>query len=108
MEAMAEIPAGLLDDVKAYSDVTWSDPATDRKYSEMILSAMAYLNDKNGAPADYCVPGEPRTLLFEYVRYARDSALDVFENNYMHRLLAMQHDRRLMDLEKAGSLENSV
>lgn len=90
-----ELPAGLLDAIKAVLDVTWQDPATDAKYTALILSGIAYLDGIYGAQADYTVPGEPRTLLVEYVRYARDSALDVFETNYQNRLLAMQHQRRL-------------
>lgn len=90
-----ELPAGLLGDIKAILDVTWHDPATDAKYTALIQSGMAYLDDKCGGAADYAVPGEPRTLLTEYVRYARDSALDVFETNYLNRLLAMQNKRRL-------------
>jgi len=31
------------------------------------------------------------------VRYARDSALDVFENNYRSMLLSMQSDKAVMD-----------
>ncbi|WP_242978392.1 hypothetical protein [Hydrogeniiclostridium mannosilyticum] len=42
---------------------------------------------------DYETDGEPRTLLFEYVRYMRDGAQDVFENNYLARILAMQNER---------------
>lgn len=90
-----EVPTGLLSDVKAFLDVTWQDPSTDKKYTEMILSGMAYLDDKYGDQANYDVPGEPRTLLMEYVRYARDSALDVFEVNYQNRILAMQNDRKV-------------
>lgn len=97
MTPRTEVPAGLLDDVKAFLDVTWQDPATDKKYTEMILGGMAYLDDKYGAQADYTVPGEPRTLLMEYVRYARDSALDVFETNYLNRLLAMQNSKKVTD-----------
>lgn len=95
MTPRTEVPAGLLDDVKSFLDVTWDDPATDKRYTTMILSGMAYLDEKYGAHADYTVPGEPRTLLFEYVRYDRDSALDVFETNYRNRILAMQNGRRV-------------
>lgn len=95
MVSRTEVPAGLLGDIKAVLDITWQDAGTDRKYTELILSGMAYLDGKYGAPADYTVPGEPRTLLVEYVRYARDSALDVYETNYMSRILAMQNGRRL-------------
>lgn len=89
------IPAELLSDVKNHVDVTWDDDATDKKYRELISQGMVYLNGKYGSTADYETPGLPRTLLMEYVRYARDSALDVFENNYMSMILAMQHERQV-------------
>ena len=72
------LPDGLLEDVKAYLDVTWED-------------------DKAGEHIDYLWPCDGRTLLMEYVRYARDGALDVFENNYQHLILAMQNNRKVMD-----------
>lgn len=91
----AEIPAELLEDVKNYLDITWPDGATDRKTQNFIRSGMAYLNEKLGEAADYTSDGFPRTLLFEYVRYIRDGALDVFENNYLSLILAMQNDRKV-------------
>ena len=90
-----DLPQGLLADVKNYLDITWEDQATDAKISGLIASGMVYINQKYGAEADYTVDGMPRTLLMEYVRYARDSALDVFENNYQALLLSMQNERRV-------------
>lgn len=95
MEARTEIPAGLLAAVKLYLDITWSSPTTDQKVSELILEGMAFLDDKNGAPADYTVPGAARALLLDYCRYGRDSALDVFESNNANRILAMQNGRKV-------------
>ena len=95
-----EVPAALLSDIKEYLDITWTDGPTDRKTLGFIRSGMAYLNDKLGEPADYEADGEPRTLLFDYCRYARDSALDVFEANYMSRILAMQHRRQVRAFAK--------
>lgn len=91
------LPEGLLSDVLNYLDITWEDEATERKIAEFIYSGMQYLNDKAGAPIDFSWPGPGRTLLFDYVRYARDGAMDVFENNYRHLLLAMQNDRKVSD-----------
>lgn len=87
------LPEGLLSDVENYLNITWSDEATDAKISGLIASGMMYLNSKLGAEADYTLDGFPRTLLMEYVRYARDSALDVFENNYQALILGMQNER---------------
>ena len=89
----AEVTPELLADVKNYLNITWEDQATDDKIRGLIASASVYLDGKGGGALDYEADGLPRTLLMEYVRYARDSALDGFENNYLARLLAMQNDR---------------
>lgn len=89
------IPEGLLPLTKNRLDVTWDDDATDSKYTVMIANGIAYLDGKLGASGDYLSPGTAQELLFEYVRYARDDALDVFETNYTHRLLAAQNERRV-------------
>ena len=88
-----QISDALFADIKAYLDNTWQDDSLDRKYQGFIRNGMVYVNGKYGEPADYESDGLPRTLLFEYVRYARDGALDVFENNYLSMILAMQNDK---------------
>lgn len=88
-----DISTALLTDVKNYLDITWSDIHTDAKITDLIRGGMMYLNSKYGGEADYESDGLPRTLLEEYVRYARDSALDVFENNYRALILAMQNQK---------------
>ncbi len=89
-----EIPAALLSDVKGYLQITWTDQATDDRIRGLIASGTVYLDGIGGEPLDYLRDGEPRTLLFEYVRYARDAALDVFENNYRHLILALGDQMR--------------
>lgn len=100
----ATLPDGLLSDVKNWLDITWDDDATDAKVSGLIASGMVYLDGKLGEAGDYTVDGLPRTLLLEYCRYGRDSALDVFENNYRSMLLDMQNGRRV----KAYELESAL
>ena len=87
----------LLEDIENYLNITWSDEATDKKISGLIASGIVYLDGKLGESADYTQDGSPRTLLFEYVRYARDYALDVFENNYLCYLLDMQNEKKVND-----------
>ena len=89
-----EIPDALLSDVKGYLQITWTDQATDARVRGLIASGTVYLDGIGGEPLDYLRDGEPRTLLFEYVRYARDAALDVFENNYRHLILALGDSMR--------------
>ena len=95
MNIRDSLPDGLLSDVKNYLDITWDDDATDRKVRGIIAAGMVYVDNKLGEAGDYETDGFPRTLLMEYARYARDSALDVFENNYQSMILAMQNDRKV-------------
>ena len=104
MVSRESLPEGLLSDVKNYLNITWDDDATDAKVSGLIASGMVYLNAKYGEEADYTADGMPRTLLMEYVRYARDSALDVFENNYQALLLGMQNGRLVSAYDMGGSI----
>ena len=90
-----EVSDSLLNSVKLWCNITWSDEATDAKVSDLIASGEAYIDGKLGAAGDYDAPGEPLTLLKEYVRYGMSDALDVFETNYLNRLLAMQHERQV-------------
>ena len=92
--------AELLAGAKLWCNITWSDEATDAKVSALIASGEAYIDGKLGIPADYTVSGEPLTLLCEYVRYGLSDALDVFESNYLNRLLAMQHERKVAAYEE--------
>lgn len=91
----APVSAELLAGAKLWCNITWSDETTDAKVSALIASGEAYIDGKLGIPADYTVSGEPLTLLCEYVRYGLSDALDVFESNYLNRLLAMQHERKV-------------
>lgn len=92
---MAASADKLLPEVKNHLNITWDDETTDSKIRGLIADGMFYLNNKAGLECDYTVLGYPRSLLKEYVRYARDSALDVFENNYRAMILAMQNDERV-------------
>lgn len=98
------IDDALFLDIKADLDITWEDEVTNRKVKNYITQGMSFINDKLGKPGDYSVDGYPRTLLFEYVRYARDRALDVFETNYKSMILAMQNGRKVT----AYAAKNSV
>ena len=88
-----KLPEQLLTDIKLDLGITWDDEATEAKLRRLIAAGMIYLNKKLGEEASYEKDGDPRTLLFEYVRYARDAALDVFENNYRSLILSMQNER---------------
>lgn len=99
------VPAALLADVKNYLNITWDDEATDAKINGLIASAAAYLDSKLGGQPDYEADGMPRTLLMDYVRYARDSALDVFESNYLALILTAQNESLVMQNAVESALQ---
>lgn len=92
---MAELPEGLLDAVQDYLQMTWTlsdeETATITGY---IQRGMAYLNKVAGIPEgeslDFTEEANPRALLLDYCLYARSHALDEFQKNYLHELLALQ------------------
>lgn len=97
MYARTAIPATLLADVKNNLNITWNDQATDNRICSLIASATADLDDYAGETLDYLSDGLPRTLMMDHVRYARDEALDVFENNYRTQLVRLRNGRRVTD-----------
>ena len=90
-----EISEELIDELRLDSGRTWPDAAADSKLRRIAAAGMIYLDEKLGGPQDYESDGDARTLLFEYVRYSRDAALDVFENNYLSLILAAQNARQV-------------
>lgn len=99
------VPPALLADVKNYLNITWDDEATDAKINGLIASAAAYLDSKLGGQPYYEADGMSRTLLMEYVRYARDSALDVFESNYQALILTAQQESMVSDYAVESALQ---
>ena len=97
------IPDELIGDIKLYLGITWSDTGTDKSVADFIADGIRYIDGKIGQQCDYTVAGDARTLLKEYVRYARSYALDVFELNYRPYLLGAQHDRMVSEYAAISS-----
>jgi hypothetical protein len=96
------LPEGLLEAVRNYLDITWIDENTDTKLSGIIARGIKYINKAAGTELDYVVEDKPRELLFDYCRYARSNALDVFQTNYLHELLSLQIDQEVKAYEAAN------
>ena len=100
------VPPELLSDVKNQLNITREEQAMDNKYRGLIALASTYIDGKAGQAMDYEEDGLARQLLFEYVRYARDEALDVFENNYLSLILSLQNQNKVdAYVEKAGQAQ---
>ena len=81
----------LIEAVRDYLDMTWeTDAAENRKLGGIVARGTAYLNGVVGSELDFTVEGKPRELLFEYVRYVRENALNEYLKSYVHELLDLR------------------
>jgi len=96
------MPEGLLDDIKAYLHITWSDAITDANLTGMIDRGMARLQKIAGATLDFVVEDSPRALLLDYCRYANSHALEVFEKNFNAELTSLYIESRVAEYEVAA------
>lgn len=71
-------------------DITYSDTDGDTKLIGIITRGMAYLDAKAGKTLDYGTEGQPRALLLDYCRYARNSVLELFEQNFHSELIMLR------------------
>ncbi len=84
------VTAELLGDARNYLDITWWDDETDRKLMGILERGMSYLDRAAGEEQDYTAEGHPRSLLFDYCRYARNNALELFEQNFRAELISLR------------------
>ena len=98
------LPAGLLEAVRNYLDITWVDATGDTKLTGIIERGMKYIDSLSGATMDYSEESKPRELLFDYCRYARSNALSDFQPNYLHELLSLQISQEVKAYKTLTSL----
>ena len=89
------LPDGLLDAVRNYLDITWTDAEGDIKLTGIITRGMKYLDAAAGEELDYSAEDKPRELLMDYCRYVRSNALHEFQVNYLPELLALQNQKEV-------------
>ena len=89
------LPTGLLEAVRNYLDITWSDADGDEKLIGIIHRGMKRIDRIAGEALDYSVEDTPRELLFDYCRYVRSNAADEFEENYLSELLDLQQHKEV-------------
>ena len=98
---MAILPNGLLNSVKNYLDITWTDTAGDEKLSGIIFRGMQYIDGIAGNRMNYIIEGKAKELLFDYCRYVRSNALHEFQTNYLHELLSLQISQEVLNYDES-------
>jgi hypothetical protein len=92
-----DLPEGLLEKVKSYLHISWTDEKTDENLTGMIKRGMERLQEIAGAPLDFTVENKAQALLFDYARYANSHALEMFEKNFQSELTDL-HIKTQVDL----------
>lgn len=91
----------LLNDIRNYLDITWEDSEGDKKLSGIIQRGIKYIDYIAGIQLDYEVEDKPRELLFDYVMYVRSNALNEFQSNYLHKILSLQIESEVKNIDQA-------
>lgn len=78
----------LLEELKDYLQITWSDEKTDNNLTSIINRGQAYLNRKAGTVLDYD-NDEYNQLLLDYCRYVYNHTFELFEINFKRELLSL-------------------
>lgn len=100
------MPAELLKDIKDYLNITWEDERTDKNITGMIKRGMTYLQKVAGVSSlDFTEEDSPRTLLFDYVRYANSHALEMFEVNFQSELLSLNLEYQTKEVIQSENKE---
>ena len=78
----------LLEKVKEYLKIGWDDE--DSNLTGIIERGKSNLQELTGTTLDFEVEGQPRALLLDYCRYAYNSALEYFEDNFHKEIVRLQ------------------
>ncbi len=87
----------MLKDLKDYLTITYDDPETDKMLERALDRGKAILNDYAGMDLNYDKEGLQRQLLFDYCRYVRSHAAEMFEQNFRHDLISL---REMAEVQK--------
>lgn len=81
----------LIDDALAYLQITWEDATLTSKLEGAMERGMALLEEYAGTELDFETAGTPQALLFDYLRYVRSDATEMFEQNYQRDLIRLRN-----------------
>ena len=96
----------LINDALDYLQITWQDDALQRKLEGAMARGEALIDEYAGTPQDYNIPGTAQGLLFDYLRYVRSDATEMFEQNYQRDLLRLRRNA-MADIAIAAAIEEA-
>ncbi len=80
----------LFRELKLYLTITWEDEKTNDKIKGIVKRGIAYIKDVAGVELINFNEDElAQSLLFDYCRYENSHALEMFEENFLGKLLRL-------------------
>ena len=92
----------MLDRLRIYLDITWTDSDTDSKLSMILSQAMARLNSYAGVELNYTAKDE-ELLLLDCCRYIWNNASEDFEINFMPDLIMIRAKYAVEEAQQSES-----
>lgn len=89
----------LLSEVKDYLNISYEDEQTERMLKSALLRGQKVIDGYAGAEMDYEEEGLPKQLLFDYCRYVRSQATEMFEKNFGRDLSALREEAEVRNYE---------
>ena len=77
----------MLEEIKGYLKITWNDE--DLYIEGYIARGIDHLEGLTGTTLEF-EEGKPKSLLFDYCRYAYNNALEYFDENFRGDILRLQ------------------
>lgn len=97
----------LLEELKDYLNISYEDEMTDRMLSGALERGKVVLDDYAGDAQDYEKEGAAKQLLFDYCRYVRSQATEMFEINYQRELIGLREQAEVRrEDQNIGRLSN--
>ena len=95
----------MVDEVKRYLKITWSDADTDARVADMVDNAMVTLDHKLGVPDTlgnvYERSGAERSLFFDYCMYDWNDCLNEFDRAYSNEIAQLRQKYEVMAYKEA-------
>lgn len=85
----------MLEEVKEYLKITWDDE--DNSLTNMIERGKNNLEELTGTTLDFTANNQAKSLLLDYCRYAYNSALEYFEENFYKEITRLQLSEAVKD-----------
>lgn len=97
----------LLHSAKVYLNIAYEDSMSDEALVDIITRGMSILDGYAGAEQDYTKEGLPRQLLFDYCRYARSHAAEMFSINFRRELISLREQAEVAAAQSAPEAEET-